>query len=176
MDALKPSGTVPSHECRRRRRPDRRCRSGRLTARSAVWPVAIVAAGCTVSGGSLGEIGRAISSAAGSRDHNQAGDVTCEEWKIYAAELFDLADANYDGYLDRGEFLELTRDYEMFRPADFVYYDSNSDGAVDRREFIEKPHRMFSVEENERVDCQLVAERVTEARARAEKRRTREVD
>lgn len=87
-----------------------------------------------------------------------------------------MADANYDGYLDRGEFLELTRDYEMFRPADFVYYDSNSDGAVDRREFIEKPHRMFSVEENERVDCQLVAERVTEARARAEKRRTREVD
>ena len=43
------------------------------------------------------------------------GVVTCDEWKAYAAELFDSADANRDNSLDRTEYSKLISTDRMFR-------------------------------------------------------------
>ena len=52
----------------------------------------LLLAGC--SGSSLPEVDRVFLSAAGNWDRNRDGVVTCDEWRAYAAELFDSADTD----------------------------------------------------------------------------------
>ena len=50
-------------------------------------------------------------------DLNQDGDVTCAEWKQYAAQLFREADRNRDGYLNREEYSVMARTDRLFETA-----------------------------------------------------------
>jgi hypothetical protein len=60
-------------------------------------------------------------SAAGNWDRNRDGVVTCDEWKAYAGELFDAADANYDGFVDRNEYATIVSTDRMFQTVEFSY-------------------------------------------------------
>lgn len=110
---------------------------------------------------------RVFLSAAGSWDRNRDGMVTCEEWKAYAAELFDGADANHDGSLDRTEYAKVISTDRMFETVDFGYYDANGDGKVARTEFVDKPNRAFALLDKSN-ECKLTASQVAGARAHTE--------
>jgi len=125
----------------------------------------LVLAGC--SGSSLPDVDRVFLSAAGGWDRNRDGVVTCDEWKAYAGELFDSADANRDGILDRAEFQKIIGTDRMFETADFSYYDGNSDGKVERTEFVDKPNRAFALLDKSN-ECKLSANQTAGARAHSE--------
>jgi hypothetical protein len=125
----------------------------------------LVLAGC--SGSSLPDVDRVFLSAAGGWDRNRDGVVTCDEWKAYAGELFDSADANRDGTLDRTEFQKIIGTDRMFETADFSYYDGNSDGKVERTEFVDKPNRAFALLDKSN-ECKLSANQTAGARAHSE--------
>ncbi len=67
---------------------------------AAVGLLVVLLTAC--SGSSLGEVDRVFLSAAGNWDRDRDGAVTCLEWKQYAGELFDSADANRDGFVISG--------------------------------------------------------------------------
>ena len=125
----------------------------------------LVLAGC--SGSSLPDVDRVFPSAAGGWDRNRDGVVTCDEWKAYAGELFDSADANRDGTLDRTEFQKIIGTDRMFETADFSYYDGNGDGNVERTEFVDKPNRAFALLDKGN-ECKLTANQTAGARAHSE--------
>jgi hypothetical protein len=125
----------------------------------------LVLAGC--SGSSLPDVDRVFLSAAGGWDRNRDGVVTCDEWKAYAGELFDSADANRDGTLDRTEFVKIIGTDRMFETADFSYYDGNGDGKVERTEFVDKPNRAFALLDKSN-ECKLSANQTAGARAHSE--------
>ena len=125
----------------------------------------LVLAGC--SGSSLPDVDRVFLSAAGGWDRNRDGVVTCDEWKSYAGELFDSADANRDGSLDRTEFTKIIGTDRMFETADFSYYDGNGDGKVERTEFVDKPNRAFALLDKSN-ECKLTANQTAGARAHSE--------
>jgi len=127
--------------------------------------LALLLAAC--SGSSLPDVDRVFLSAAGNWDRNRDGIVTCDEWKAYAGELFDAADGNRDGALDRTEYGKVIATDRMFETADFSYYDANNDGKVDRMEFIEKPNRAFALLDKSN-ECRLSANQVAGARAHSE--------
>src|ERR1700737_3590949 len=54
----------------------------------------------------------------GSWDRNHDGIITCDEWKAYAGELFDAADANHDGFVDRTEYATIVNTDRMFQTVD----------------------------------------------------------
>jgi EF hand len=123
-------------------------------------------AGCS-SGSSLGEVDRVFLSAAGGWDRNRDGVVTCEEWRSYAGELFDGADANHDGFIDRSEYANIIKSDRMFQTVDLTYYDANGDGKLDRAEFVDKPNRAFALLDKSN-ECKLSASQVAGARANTE--------
>jgi hypothetical protein len=125
----------------------------------------LVLAGC--SGSSLPDVDRVFLSAAGGWDRNRDGVVTCDEWKAYAGELFDSADANRDGILERTEFQKIIGTDRMFETADFSYYDGNGDGKVARTEFVDKPNRAFALLDKSN-ECKLSANQTAGARAHSE--------
>lgn len=127
----------------------------------------VVLAGCS-SGSSMGEVDRVFVSAAGSWDLNKDSVVTCEEWKTYAAELFDGADANRDGFVDETEYTKIVSTDRMFQTVGFSYYDANGDGKIARTEFVDKPNRAFVLLDQSK-QCQLSATQVAGARAKTEK-------
>src|ERR1700687_2713740 len=90
-------------------------------------------AGC--GGPAIPETDRVFLSAAGNWDRNRDGIVTCDEWKAYAGELFDAADANRDGFVDRTEYATIVSTDRMFQTVEFSYYDANGDGKLARTEF-----------------------------------------
>lgn len=84
----------------------------------------------------------------------------CEEWKAYAGELFDAADANRDGLIDKTEYGRIMSDDGMFQTVDLGYYDANGDRRLTRVEFVDKPNRAFVLldKNNEcRLTCTQVA-------------------
>jgi len=119
------------------------------------------------SGSSLPDVDRVFLSAAGGWDRNRDGIVSCEEWKAYAAELFDSADANHDGTVDRPEYVTIVSTDRMFETADVSYYDANGDGKLDRKEFVDKPNRAFALLDKSN-ECKLTASQVAGARANTE--------
>jgi Ca2+-binding EF-hand superfamily protein len=125
----------------------------------------LLLAGC--SGNSLGEVDRVFLSAAGSWDRDRDGVVTCEEWRSYAGELFDGADANHDGLLDRPEYATLINTDRMFQTVEFKYYDANGDAKIARAEFVDKPNRAFALLDKNN-SCVLTASQVAGARAHTE--------
>ena len=110
---------------------------------------------------------RVFLSAAGGWDRNRDGVVTCDEWKAYAAELFDSVDANRDGMLDRPEYAKLISTDRMFQTVEFGYYDANGDGKVARTEFVDKPNRAFALLDKSN-ECKLTANQTAGARAHSE--------
>jgi hypothetical protein len=135
----------------------------RLVPASAVM---LVVAACS-SSNSLPDVDRVFLSAAGSWDRNRDGVVTCDEWKAYAGELFDGADANRDGFLDRTEYGKVISTDRMFETVDLSYYDANGDGKVSRSEFVDKPNRAFALLDKNN-ECKLTSSQVAGARANTE--------
>ena len=136
-----------------------------LAARAAsLGGLLFVLAGCSSS---LPDTDRVFLSAAGGWDRNRDGVVTCDEWKAYAAELFDAADANRDGILDRTEYSKIITTDRMFETVDFKYYDANGDGKVARTEFVDKPNRAFALLDKSN-ECKLTSSQVAGARANTE--------
>ena len=130
--------------------------------------VTVIAAALTAcSGNSVPDVDRVFLSAAGSWDRNRDGYVTCDEWKAYAAELFDAADANRDGALDPTEYAKLAGTDRMFQTVEFKYYDANGNGRIERSEFVDKPNRAFALLDKNN-ECRLSAAQVAGARANAE--------
>ena len=124
----------------------------------------LLIAGCSSS---LPDTDRVFLSAAGGWDRNRDGVVTCDEWKAYAAELFNGADANRDNSLDRTEYAKLISTDRMFQTVEFGYYDANGDGKVERVEFVDKPNRAFALLDKNN-ECKLTANQTAGARAHSE--------
>jgi hypothetical protein len=125
----------------------------------------LVLGGCSSAG--LPDTDRVFLSAAGGWDRNRDGVVTCDEWKAYATELFNGADANHDNNLDRTEYAKLVSTDRMFQTVEFGYYDANGDGKVERTEFVDKPNRAFALLDKSN-QCKLTADQTAGARAHSE--------
>ncbi len=119
------------------------------------------------SGSSIPETDRVFLSAAGNWDRNRDGSVTCDEWKAYAGELFDAADTNHDGFVDRTEYATIVSTDRMFQTVEFSYYDASGDGKLARNEFVDKPNRAFVLLDKGN-SCRLDASQVAGARAHTE--------
>jgi hypothetical protein len=126
----------------------------------------LAVAGCS-GGSSLGDVDTVFLSAAGSWDTNRDGVVTCDEWKQYATELYNGADGNGDGTLDRTEYVKIINTDRMFQTVEFGYYDTDKDGKLTRAEFVERPNRAFVLLDKNN-ECKLIASQVAGARARTE--------
>jgi hypothetical protein len=119
-------------------------------------------------GPAIPETDRVFLSAAGNWDLNHDGVVTCDEWKQYAGELFDAADTNHDGFVDRTEYANIVNTDRMFQTVEFGYYDANGDGKLSRDEFVNKPNRAFVLLDKGNT-CRLDSSQVAGARAHTEK-------
>jgi predicted small lipoprotein YifL len=134
------------------------------TGRRAVAALAVVAAalaGC--AGGSKGPLAdatptdREFVAAATTWDLDKNGDITCDEWKRYAASLFREADANRDGVLTREEFAVMARRDRLFEGVGLPYFDANADGRLTLAEVVDKPNPAFSLLDTNK-DCVLTPE------------------
>ncbi len=119
------------------------------------------------SGKTISETDRAFLQAAGSWDRNHDNVVTCDEWKSYAEDLFNGADANHDDSLDSTEWPKLVSTDRMFLSADLAYYDANGDGKVSRSEFVDKPNPAF-VMMDKAGSCKLDGSQIASARSKTE--------
>lgn len=138
----------------------RQCRS----QVSAAAALVLLLGGCS---GSVGDVDTVFLSAAGSWDRNRDNVVTCEEWKAYAGELFDEADANRDGVVETAEYGKIVSTDRMFQTVGLGHYDANGDGKLTRAEFVDKPNRAFILLDKNK-ECRLTGSQVAGARARTE--------
>lgn len=136
------------------------------------WLAAFVAAAGFVAGcsnslpsltGGPSEEDRVFLMAAGNWDRNKDGVVTCDEWKAYATELFNIGDAEHKGYLTPQDWTRIVAVDKMFVTVGFKYYDKNGDGKVDRAEFVDRPNRAFEMADRDK-DCDLTTVELTGAR------------
>ncbi|HPG89972.1 MAG TPA: hypothetical protein PLD46_09980, partial [Hyphomicrobium sp.] len=104
---------------------------------------------------------------AGSWDRNRDNQVTCDEWKAYATELFNAADATRDDALDVTEWNEMIKTDRMFEVADHNYFDANNDGKVSRAEFVDRPNPAFKLMDTGNT-CVLSGAQVAGARSKTE--------
>ncbi len=116
---------------------------------------------------SIPDTDRVFLMAAGSWDRNRDNNVTCDEWKSYATELFNGADANADESVDQSEWGSITKVDRMFDTADLSYYDASRDGKVTRAEFIEKPNPAFALLDPGKT-CTLSGAQVAGARSKTQ--------
>ncbi len=122
----------------------RHIRSVRLWASSGALLLALSATGCSSSAPGLKEgIDGAFIRAAPTWDLNHDGNVTCEEWRQYAASIFKEADLNHDGQLSAEEFQRLAKIDRLFETANFAYYDTAKKGYVTLADFVERPNPAF---------------------------------
>ena len=105
-------------------------------------------------------------------DIGRTGVFTCDEWKRYAARLFNEADKNRDGYLTLAEFEAIRKADPMFRNADIGYFDDNRDGRVSRSEFLDKPN-LFFVKYDRKRECRVTFDNIMDVAAESEKTRER---
>ncbi len=75
---------------------------------------------------------------------NNDGIFTCEEWKQYAARIFNMADRNRNGTIETSEFETIRNADKLFADADLAYFDTNGDGKLSRSEFVDKPSPFFA--------------------------------
>lgn len=116
---------------------------------------------------SISDTDRVFLMAAGSWDRNRDNQVTCEEWKAYATELFNGADANADDQVDQTEWSRIVAVDRMFSTANIDYYDANNDDKVSRAEFIERPNTAFRLLDPSGT-CVLSGDQVAGARSKTE--------
>ncbi len=104
----------------------------------------LAAAGCGSSAPGLRDgMDGAFIRAAATWDLNHDGNVTCDEWKQYAASVFKDADTNRDGKLTREEFDKLGKIDRLFLLANFDYYDESKKGFVTLADLTDKPNPAF---------------------------------
>lgn len=113
--------------------------------------------------GGPSEVDRTFLIAAGNWDRNKDGNVTCDEWKAYAAELMAAGDTEGKGYMTPDDWKRVVAIDRMFETIDFKYYDRNGDGKVDRAEFVERPNRAFELADRNH-DCILTTVELSGAR------------
>lgn len=116
---------------------------------------------------SISDVDRVFLMAAGSWDRNRDNQVTCDEWKAYAAELFIGGDANGDGFVEETEWPNIVKVDRMFTTANLDYYDANNDHKVSREEFIERPNTAFKLLDPQ-GSCVLSGDQVAGARSKTE--------
>lgn len=122
----------------------------------------------SIGGGSkVSETDRVFLAAAGSWDRNRDNSVTCDEWKAYAAELWDGADANRDGFVDSSEWGRVVAVDRMFVTADLAYFDANGDGKLTRDEMVNKPNPIFTLMDTSKT-CSLSGAQIAGARSKTE--------
>jgi Ca2+-binding EF-hand superfamily protein len=110
----------------------------------AVLIAGLSTAGCGSSSPGLRDgLDGAFIRAAATWDLNHDGNVTCDEWKQYAASVFKDADTNRDGKLTREEFDKLGKIDRLFLIADFTYYDEDKKGFVSLADLTNKPNPAF---------------------------------
>lgn len=95
-------------------------------------------------------------------DANHDGVYTCDEWKHYLDRMFNLADRNHDGRLDRSEFATVRKAAPILADADFGYFDENQDGKITREEFVGKPSE-FILSHDRNGDCRVTPEEMKPA-------------
>lgn len=115
----------------------------------------------------VSETDRVFLMAAGSWDRNRDNNVTCDEWKAYATELFNAADASRDDALDTTEWSEIVKTDRMFDVANHDYFDANNDGKVSRAEFVDRPNPAFKLMDTGNT-CSLSGAQVAGARSKTE--------
>ncbi len=144
-----------------------------LVALAAALPLAACSTSPLSSIGSItgtnkvSETDRVFLMAAGSWDRNRDNQVTCDEWKAYATELFNAADATRDDALDVTEWNEMIKTDRMFEVADHNYFDANNDGKVSRAEFVDRPNPAFKLMDTGNT-CVLSGAQVAGARSKTE--------
>jgi Ca2+-binding EF-hand superfamily protein len=123
--------------------------------------------GCTlgkVGGSTLTDVEMAYLASAVTWDRNKDGSVSCNEWREYQVELFQLADLAKDSKLTRAEFDKIVSIDRLFAVAGFSYFDVNRDGFVDRTEFLEKPNPAFALLDKN-ADCILTTDELAATRS-----------
>lgn len=121
----------------------------------------------SIGSNKISETDRVFLMAAGSWDRNRDNQITCDEWKAYASELFNGADANRDEFVDATEWPAIVSVDRMFETANLGYYDKNGDGKVARAEFIDAPNPAFTLM-NASSTCVLSGAQVAGARSKTE--------
>jgi hypothetical protein len=97
-------------------------------------------------------------------DANHDGVYTCAEWKSYLERMFNLADSNHDGRLDKKEFETVRKAASALADADFGYFDENQDGKITRSEFVTKPNE-FILSHDRNGDCRVTPDEMKAAPA-----------
>ena len=113
--------------------------------------------------GGPSDVDRTFLIAAGNWDRDKDGNVTCDEWKAYASELFGIGDVERKGYLTPEDWKRVINVDRMFETVDFKYYDRNGDGKIDRAEFVDRPNRAFELADRNK-DCILTSVELSGAR------------
>jgi Ca2+-binding EF-hand superfamily protein len=92
-------------------------------------------------------------------DMNHDGVYTCGEWRAFLDRLFNSADRNRDGKLDKAEFAVVQKADASLADADFAYFDENQDNKITRGEFVEKPSP-FILRFDANGDCRVTSDEV----------------
>ncbi|NOT70846.1 MAG: histidine kinase [Hyphomicrobium sp.] len=116
---------------------------------------------------SVSDTDRVFLMAAGSWDRNRDNNVTCDEWKAYATELFNGADANRDDAVDDSEWGRIVSVDRMFDTANRKYFDASGDGKVTRAEFVDRPNPAFKLMDTANT-CSLSGAQVAGARSKTQ--------
>ncbi len=141
--------------------------TGLLLGACSSSPMSSLASIGSIGSNKVSETDRVFLMAAGSWDRNRDNVVTCDEWKEYAAELFNGADGNRDDALDTSEWSRIVSIDRMFEAANLNYFDQNGDGKVTRAEFVEKPNPAFVLMDTTKT-CSLNGAQIAGARSKTE--------
>ncbi|MBK9078480.1 MAG: histidine kinase [Hyphomicrobium sp.] len=123
--------------------------------------------GAITGSNKVSETDRVFLMAAGSWDRNRDNSVTCDEWKAYASELFNAADADRDDGLSTTEWSEMVKTDRMFQTVDHDYFDANNDGKVSRAEFVDRQNPAFKLMDTANT-CVLSGDQIAGARSKTE--------
>ncbi len=111
----------------------------------------LAAAACGTPPGLKEGIDGAFVRAAPTWDLNHDGNVTCDEWKAYAASLFKDFDLDHDGKLTPDEFAAMGRADRLFQTVDLKYFDTTNKGYVTLVDITDHPNPAFEQLDKEKT-------------------------